>query len=88
MPKVLMSLLLITQLLSQPAPARPVKVAHPQPTHVWWSLIDPELSTWFSRLPAEDEDGPILWDFSWQGFLAALFGQPLIKEVTPHAEIA
>ena len=88
MPKVFISMLLITQLLCQPAPARPLQVTQPQATRLWWGLIDPELSTWFSRLPMEDGNEPILWDFSWQSFLAALFGQPVIKEVSPHAERA
>lgn len=88
MPKVFISMLLLTQLLCKPAPVQPLNCTPAQPTRLWWGLIDPELSTWFSRLPMEDEDQPILWDFSWQGFLAALFGQPLVKEVSPYAERA
>lgn len=57
-----------------------------QPARLWWGLIDPELSLWFSRLPLEeDADEPVLWDFSWRGFLAALFGQPMTKEAVSHA---
>ena len=59
-------------------PAQPCLEAQP----VFWGLIDPELSTWFSRLPSDEseQDERILWDWSWRGFLAALFGCPVVKE--------
>ena len=51
----------------------------PHPLQTWWGLIDPDLSLWFAHIPTE-EDKPLLWDWSWRGFFAALFAQPLVKE--------
>ena len=87
MRKPLMTLLL-SALLMLPAARMPSVPAQTTaaPARLWWGMIDPELSLWFARLPmAEAEDAPVLWDFSWQGFLAALFGQPMTKEASPHA---
>lgn len=91
MPKSILSLLLVLQLLTA-APHgstisfSPDEAASAQPSRLWWGLIDPELSLWFSRLPLdEDSEAPVLWDWSWQGFLAALFGHPMTKEAIPHA---
>ena len=57
-------------------------------TQVLWGMIDPELSLWFSRVPgAVKPSRTVLWDFSWRGFLAALFGQPMIQEAS-HAPLA
>ena len=76
-----LSLLLAAQLFSQTPQIAPRLPAPPQETKRWWGMIDPELSLWFSRLPREDaENAPVMWDFSWRGFLAALFGQPLLME--------
>lgn len=75
--------LLLSALLTLPAAGMHTepKTCAAEPARLWWGMIDPELSLWFSRLPMEEqEDAPILWDFSWRGFLAALFGQPLTKE--------
>ena len=85
MMNALLSLLLSIQLAlpMQPAAApqrlyhHPTQTAHPQ--KIWWGLIDPGLALWFSRIPADADDG-ILWDWSWRGFFAALFCQPLVKE--------
>ena len=85
MMNALLSLLLSIQLAlpMQPAAApqrlfhHPTQTAHPQ--KIWWGLIDPNLALWFSRIPDESEDR-ILWDWSWHGFFAALFCQPLVKE--------
>ena len=46
-----------------------------QESRLWWGMIDPELAAWFARLPLEEDDGeqPVLWDWSWRGFLAAVF---------------
>ena len=85
MMNALLSLLLSIQLAlpMQPAAApqrlyhHPTQTAHPQ--KIWWGLIDPDLALWFSRIPDESEDR-ILWDWSWHGFFAALFCQPLVKE--------
>lgn len=88
MTKALPSLLLTVQLLLSDAapPALPdASTAHPaQEKRMMWGLIDPELAAWFALLPGNSigEDGPrVLWDWSWQGFLAALFGDHFIKEV-------
>ena len=86
MTNMLLSWLLCLQLLA-PAPAivpqdAPVLL---QSEKLWWGLIDPNASLWFSRLPGcIPEKGPVLWDFSWRGFLAAVFGLDLVREV-PHA---
>ncbi len=80
--------LLLSALLTLPGPGMESapKAHSAEPTRLWWGMIDPELSLWFARLPMEEqEDSHILWDFSWQGFLAALFGQPLTKEAIPDA---
>lgn len=82
----LLSLLLAFQLMCSPAPAMQTNPAVPESARLWWGLIDPELSLWFSRLPLEDsEEGPILWDFSWRGFLASLFAMPRLMEEVSHA---
>ena len=91
MPKAILTLILSTQLLlsspqHQLSKLSPNPSAAPQPDRLWWGLIDPEMSLWFSHLPLEEEaDAPILWDWSWRGFLAALFGQPVMKEAIPDA---
>ena len=85
MTNTLLTLLLSLQLALPAQPAampqrlvdRPGHEAHPQ--QIWWGLIDPELSLWFARIPDETEE-VILWDWSWRGFLSALFCQPLVKE--------
>ncbi len=54
-----------------------------QAERLWWGLIDPELSAWFSRVPTEESDHtdePVRWDWSWRGFLAALFNWAPVKE--------
>ena len=92
MPNILLSLLLALQLMlpgtvsHPPAPTIPVQEP-PQVSRLWWGMIDPELSTWFSRIPMEEQDSdrPILWNWSWRGFLAALFHQPMLKEASDDA---
>lgn len=84
-----LSMLLAAQLLSQPAIPVPAQSFPVRENRLWWGMIDPELSVWFSRLPLEDaDDAPVLWDFSWRGFLAALFDRPLLMEEVPHASHA
>ncbi len=85
MMNTLLSLLLSLQ-LTAPLPAANTHQALPfcpgeavRPQQVWWGLIDPELALWFARIPEEAEE-PILWDWSWRGFFAALFPQGLTKE--------
>ena len=85
MMNTLLTLLLCLQLSAPAAPAdAPLPMtshtAGPQEQRLWWGLIDPELSMWFSHIPWEEEHDAILWDWSWQGFLAALFPQPLMQE--------
>ena len=79
---MLLTLLLALQLAFPTA--LPASSAAPdvQPRQLWWGMIDPELSTWFARIPGEEgEDAqPILWNWSWRGFLAALTQQPIIQE--------
>ncbi len=56
--------------------------------HNWWGLIDPETATAFAQVPASVEaaDAPLTWDWSWQGFLAALLSPfHCAKEATSDA---
>ncbi len=46
----------------------------------WWGLIDPELSLLLSRLCSEPAEGPVIWDWSWKAFWAALLQLPLSLE--------
>ena len=90
MMKTLLSLLLSLQLSAPVPPVSAANMPHvpaatPHAQPLWWGLIDPELSLWFARVPDEVEE-PILWDWSWRGFLAALFPQPLMKEAD-HAPV-
>ena len=85
MPNTLLSLLLSMQLFlcsAAPAPTDPAAggqaLAAGSPareTRLWWGMIDPELAAWFARLPLEQEkeERTVLWDWSWRGFLAAIF---------------
>ena len=82
-----LSYLLSLQLLLVPTPCA-AQDAPASPAPVFWGMIDPELSLWFSRTPFERQPGRrVLWDFSWRGFLAALTGQPILAEV-PHAPLS
>lgn len=90
MTSVLLSLLLSMQLLLADAPPLALPESSASPAHpmqenrLMWGLIDPELSAWFALLPADgavEEDTRVLWDWSWRSFLAALFGDPVVKEV-------
>lgn len=91
--RTVLSLALSVQLLcgTPPSPhpsALTLDAAHQAvPVPLWWSLIDPELSLWFARIPEETspEKDRVLWDWSWRGFLAALFGQPLVQQEASHA---
>ena len=86
MMNTLLTLLLTLQLtvpLPMTSPAEAAFIYPSQSIHankVWWGLIDPELSTWFARLPADEAAAPLLWDWSWRSFFAALFPQPLVQE--------
>lgn len=59
----------------------------PRVQKLWWGMLDPELSAWAARIPMEESDGsqPVQWCWSWRGFLAALLGQPMMKEATTNA---
>ena len=61
-----------------------------QEARLWWGLIDPEMSLWCVQLPQQEKhpEAPVLWDWSWRGFLAALFGIPAEKEAVPDASLA
>lgn len=91
MTRTVLSLLLSAQLLcAVPQPQRLTMPAAETatPVRLWWSLIDPDLALWFAHIPEEsasEEEAPVLWDWSWRGFLAALFGRPLAKEEPTHA---
>ena len=98
MTSTLLSMLLSLQILfstTDQSPAlRPhtmVLTPHEQVeiNRVWWGMTDPETSLWFSRIPSDDPQPrtPVIWDFSWRGFLAALFGPSIIQEA-PHAPLA
>ena len=85
MTNTLLTLLLALQLSLPQGTAVPActlacqPTQQPRPMQTWWGLIDPDLALWFAHIPAE-EDKPLLWDWSWRGFFAALFAQPLVKE--------
>ncbi len=92
MASTVLTLLLSAQLMCTPAICSPAAQTMqdcsslPQESRLWWGLIDPELSAWLARLPLEEEaDKPVVWDWSWRNFLAALFGQPQTKEAIPDA---
>ena len=77
---MILSYLLAAQMMAAPAPAA-LPEAPAVPTPLFWGMIDPELSLWFSRVPRETQPSKtVLWDFSWRGFFAALTGQPLLTE--------
>lgn len=92
MPSILLSLLLALQMMfsgavfQQPVRTAPVQEP-PQVSRLWWGMLDPELSTWFARIPMEEREPErhILWNWSWRGFLAALFQQPMLKEAATDA---
>lgn len=92
MPRILLSLLLALQLMfsgasyHQPAQTIPAQTA-PQVSRLWWGMLDPELSAWFAHIPMKEQDSQrhILWNWSWRGFLAALFEQPMLKEASADA---
>ena len=82
-----LSYLLAAQMMAAPAPAA-MPEAPAVPTPLFWGMIDPELSLWFSRTPRETQPAkPVMWDFSWRGFLAALFNQPMLMEDAAHAPL-
>ena len=82
-----LSYLLSLLMLFTPAPYAAQEAAV-RPAPLFWGMIDPDLSLWFSRTPFEAHPGrKIMWDFSWRGFLAALTGQPILTEV-PHAPLS
>ena len=82
MPAIWLSLLLILHLtFTHLPPAAPPK-ADLQSHQLWWGMIDPELSSWFAHIPDEDANSslPVLWNWSWRSFWAALTRQPLVQE--------
>lgn len=88
----LLSLLLTLQLMTGAPHPEPIRQmvstpAAPQESRLWWGLIDPEMSLWCAQLPRQESapDSRILWDWSWRGFLAALFGIPVVEEVSADA---
>ncbi|MBE5797322.1 MAG: hypothetical protein E7327_08095 [Clostridiales bacterium] len=46
----------------------------------WWGLLDPDLSLWLACIPDDTGGTEIVWDWSWAGLWAALFGLPLLAE--------
>ena len=84
---MILSYLLAAQMMAAPAPAA-LPEAPAVPTPLFWGMIAPELSLWFSRVPQKSQPGkPVMWDFSWRGFLAALIGQPMLMEDAAHAPL-
>ena len=45
----------------------------------WWGLLDPDAALLFASEEADAADGPLHWDWSLQGLLAALFGLPMAE---------
>lgn len=85
---ILLSLLLALQLTFTNQPPAAPPTAAVQPRQLWWGMIDPELSAWFARVPddADSSGNPVMWNWSWRGFWAALTRQPIVKEAAdaPH----
>lgn len=79
---ILLSLLLSLQLTFTNTPSSQPPLPDVQPRLMWWGMIDPELSTWFARIPEEEGENrlPVMWNWSWRGFWAALTRQPLVQE--------
>lgn len=89
MSAIWLCMLLILQLtFFDPPPAAPAEPTA-QPQQLWWGMIDPELSTWFARIPDEGEDEalPVLWNWSWRGIWAALTRQPLVQEAADASRL-
>lgn len=40
----------------------------------WWGLLDPELSLTFACASTADQDATVIWDWSWNAIIRALFG--------------
>ena len=94
--RILMTLFLALQMMlssaAQPLQSKPLHSftsaqVQPQAEKLWWGMLDPELSASFARIPlyGGDADQPILWNWSWRGFLAALFEKPILKEAPTDA---
>lgn len=79
---ILLSLLLALQLTCTNLPSALPPDPGAQPRQLWWGMIDPELSSWFARIPGISSDAPfpVSWNWSWKSFWAALIQQPLVKE--------
>ncbi len=93
---ILLSLILALHMLlsgAVPSPAAEPDIiftqvqTQPRPQQLMWGMLDPELSVWYARIPLdrEDEAYPIRWNWTWRGFLAALFEQPMLKEAAADA---
>ena len=89
MPATLLTLLLSLLLMFSSAAPDAAPRPQMQPQQLWWGMLDPELSAWCARLPmdAEDNAHPVLWNWSWRGFLAALLEQPLLKEAADASHL-
>ena len=42
----------------------------------WWGLLDPDMSLQLAAVPGEEEGGAIVWDWSLEALLRALFRWP------------
>lgn len=82
MSTIWLCMLLILHLTFTNLPLSVPVQATPQPRQMWWGMIDPELSSWFAHIPDEDANSslPVLWNWSWRSFWAALTRQPLVQE--------
>ena len=80
--KMILSMALSAQLIFS-SPALPVHSEPAAAAPLWWGMIDPELSLQFARLPWQEDEqtDSVCWDWSWSGFLAAIFGNAPAKEV-------
>ncbi len=90
MPVSLLTLLLALQIaLCTLIPSTAPRKDSPAPQQLFFGMLDPSLSAWFARVPfaqeEEERKETVLWDWSWRGFLASLFGQPLVKEADGDA---
>ena len=55
--------------------------------HNWWGLIDPDTARWFARtLSVSTGQQKTSWDWSWRGFLSALWGRSPVEEASDAAK--
>ena len=74
--------LLLSALLTLPAAGMHAesKTCAATPARLWWGMIDPELSLLMACTGRTDTTQPVIWDWSWRAFWAALLHLPMTAE--------